>query len=116
MRELLVREAHGVALAGHFGLNKTINILKEYFYWPKMGSDVHKVVLACYICHKAKSKFHQDLDTPLSIPIQPWYDVSMDFIVGLPITQRGKGTIMVVVDRFSKIAHFVLCHKIDDAC
>ena len=36
-RELLVREAHGGALAGHFGLNKTIDILREHFYWPKMG-------------------------------------------------------------------------------
>jgi len=70
-RELLVREAHGGALASHFGLNKTINILKEHFYWPKIGEDVHKVITACSICHKAKSEFHQGLYTPLSVPLQP---------------------------------------------
>ena len=57
-RDLLVREAHGGVLTGHFCLNKTINTLKEYFYWPKMGGDVHKVILAFSICHKAKSQFH----------------------------------------------------------
>ena len=54
-RDLLLNEAHGGALAGHFGLNKTIDILKEHFYWPKMGGDVHKVISSCPICHKAKS-------------------------------------------------------------
>ena len=70
-RELLVREAHGGALAGHFGLNKTIDILRVHFYWPKMGGDVRKIISACSICQKAKSHFHQGLYTPLPVPSQP---------------------------------------------
>jgi len=58
-RELLVREAHGGALAGHFGLKKTIDILKEHFYWLKMGGDVHNIILACSILSKG-----QDLIPP----------------------------------------------------
>ena len=66
-RELLVREAHGGALARHFGLNKTIDILKENFHWPKKGGDVHKVISACSICQRAKSQFDQGLYTPLLV-------------------------------------------------
>jgi len=53
LRELQVLEAHGGALPGHFGLNKTISIRKEDFYRLKMGGHVHNVVLACSIYHKA---------------------------------------------------------------
>ena len=80
-----------------------------------MGGDVHKMILACSICHKAKSQFHQALYTPLPVLVHLWDDVRMDFIVALPRTQRGKDAILVVVDRFSKMAHFIPCHKTDDA-
>lgn len=115
IRDLLVRESHGGGLAGHFGINKTLEILSEHFYWPKMSGDVQSIISRCVTCHHAKSQFHQGVYTPLPVPSRPWEDVSMDFIVALPRTRRGKDAIMVVVDRFSKMAHFVPCHKTDDA-
>jgi len=73
------------------------------------------VISKCSLYQKAKSQFHQGLYTPLPVPNGPGEDVSMDFIVALSRTQRGKDAIMVVVDRFSKMAHFIPCEKTDDA-
>ncbi|XP_071689319.1 uncharacterized protein [Rutidosis leptorrhynchoides] len=99
IRELLIREAHECGLAGHFGINNTFEILNEHFYWPCMDKDVKAVINRCATCFQAKSAFHKGLYTPLPVPNQPWEDLSMDFIVALPRTQRGKDSIMVVVDR-----------------
>lgn len=67
-------------------------------------------------CKQAKSKSApHGLYKPLPIPSEPWVDVSMDFVLGLPTSRSGKDSVYVVVNRFSKMAHFIACHKTDNA-
>ena len=101
---------------GHFGRDKTFATPSKSYFLPKMFRDVNHFTNRCSTCRKAKSKAqYHGLYMPLPIPYQPWEDISMDFVLGLPKTRNGKDSIFVVVDRFSKMAHFIPCHKIDDA-
>lgn len=43
-----------------------------------------------------------------------WVDISMNFVLGMPMSNKGKDSIFVVVDRFFKITHFISCNKIND--
>ncbi|XP_024015023.1 uncharacterized protein LOC112088886 [Eutrema salsugineum] len=116
LRDLLVREAHGGGLMGHFRVIKTLSVVKEHFSWPHMNRDVERICSRCTTCKYAKSKSqNQGLYSPLPIPSAPWTDISMDFVLGLPRTRCGRDSVFVVVDRFSKMAHFIPCHKTDDA-
>ncbi|GJS62848.1 RNA-directed DNA polymerase [Tanacetum coccineum] len=103
-------------LAGHLGIDKTTHLLRANFFWPKLARDVEHFIRRCLPCHRAKSQLSpHGLYMPLPVPLAPWEDVSLDFITGLPRTQHHKDSVMVVVDRFSKMAHFVACHTTYDA-
>jgi hypothetical protein len=81
-----------------------------------MRRDVERYVSRCMTCNKAKSRLNpHDLYMPLPVPSVPWEDISMDFVLGLPKTKRGRDSIFVVVDHFSKMAHFIPYHKSDNA-
>ena len=76
-----------------------------------MKNDVVCIYNRCIIHKKAKSKvLPNGLYTPLHSS-EPWPDILMDFVLGLPRTRKGRGSIFVIVDRFSKMVHFIPCHK-----
>jgi hypothetical protein len=72
-----------------------------------MHADVAAFVKACLTCQQVKDPTHlpYDLLQPLPVPSALWEDISLDFITGLPSFQNNT-VILVVVDRFSKAAHF----------
>jgi hypothetical protein len=115
MRENLLKEKHSGGLAGHFGHDKTFEKMSESYFWPGMQSEVKRFVDRCRICHHSKGrKQNARFYEPLPTPKKPWDEISMDFVLGLPRTQRGVDSIFVVVDRFSKMAHFIPCQKTSD--
>ncbi|WVZ01419.1 hypothetical protein V8G54_027488 [Vigna mungo] len=103
----LLHEYHSTPLAGHPGVARTFGKLAANFFWAKMRQDVHTFVTQCEICQQTKIPAQKPagLLQPIPPPTKCWEDLSLDFIVGLPPYQ-GNSTILVVVDRFSKAAHF----------
>jgi hypothetical protein len=81
-----------------------------------MKKDVQYICDKCITCRKAKSWTQpHGLYTFLPAPKEPWVDISIDFVLDLPSSKQGRDSIFVVVDRFSKLAHFIPCNKTDDA-
>jgi len=80
-----------------------------------MSNDLEHYVKRCSTCQLAKSHLRlQGLYSSLLVPQGLWEDVSLDFVIGFPRIQRNKDSIMVMEDRFSKMAHFVAYHTTTD--
>ncbi|GJP79406.1 hypothetical protein CLOP_g9640, partial [Closterium sp. NIES-67] len=82
--------------------------------WHHLADDVQKFVTSCDTCQRMKSSKQKKagLLQPLPVPEQPWLVVSVDFITGLPPTTSGHDAILVVIDKFSKMGHFIPTHTI----
>ncbi|WVZ76321.1 hypothetical protein U9M48_024305 [Paspalum notatum var. saurae] len=109
IRKLTLNEAHDTAYSIHPGSTKMYHDLKERFWWYGMKRAVAEYVAVCDTCQCVKAKHQRPagLLQPLKIPEWKWEEISMDFIVGLPRTQKGYNSIWVVVDRLTKVAHFI---------
>ncbi|GAU41241.1 hypothetical protein TSUD_97760 [Trifolium subterraneum] len=101
-------EFHTPPIGGHAGITRTLARIKSQFYWPDMKQYIVEYVQKCVVCQQAKTTNTSPagLLQPLPIPSQVWEDIAMDFITGLPLSS-GYTTIMVVVDRLTKYAHFI---------
>jgi hypothetical protein len=108
----VLKLCHDSLLAGHPGVAKTIALILRTYWWSNVRRSVKNYVSSCEICSRAKSsrKMPSGLLKPLPVPDQPWKSISMDFIVDLPKVNQFDA-ILVVVDRFSKQAHFIPCNK-----
>ncbi|GJW18357.1 putative nucleotidyltransferase, ribonuclease H, partial [Tanacetum coccineum] len=103
LRRAILKECHDSKWVGHPGITRTLALVEGTYYWPSMGDDVETFVLTCLIFQqdKIEQKKSRGLIEPLPTPKCPLESVSMDFITCLPKSE-GSGSIIVVVDRFSK--------------
>ena len=108
----IFNQYHDNPLAGHFGLYKTLKLISRDYSWPNLKRDVKDYIRSCDVCSRSKTPRHRPfgLLQPLPVPDRPWGSVSLDFIVDLPPV-HGFDSVLVVVDRLTKLAHFIACSK-----
>ncbi|WVZ80006.1 LOW QUALITY PROTEIN: hypothetical protein U9M48_027524 [Paspalum notatum var. saurae] len=107
----LINAFHSSAIGGHSGVPVTLARLKQLFAWRGMKSAVKSFVQSCQVCQQAKPDRSRSpgLLQPLPVPATVWEIISMDFIEGLPSSGHAN-CILVVVDLFTKYAHFIALH------
>jgi hypothetical protein len=108
LHDQLISALHTSAIGVHSGVPVTYRRLKQLFAWRGMKTAVHKYVQNCQTCIQAKldrASYPEKLQ-PLPNPAEAWETISMDFIEGLPHSNRAK-CILVVVDKFIQYPHFI---------
>lgn len=110
LRTEVLSKVHDHELAGHGGVNTTVEKVSRSFWWPQMRPAAEEYALSCPDCQqlKPRNSLKPGFLQSLPVPERIWTDLTMDFIVSLPEV-RGCDSIYVVVDRLSKYAHFIPC-------
>ncbi|KAE8733313.1 hypothetical protein F3Y22_tig00001349pilonHSYRG00080 [Hibiscus syriacus] len=108
LRLQIIQTLHDSPHGGHSGTQATYQMIKAYFYWPRLKAMVAAHIRACTVCQQTKVEHvaKPGLLQPISIPQQAWEVITMDFIEGLP-TSLKKNCILVVVEKFTKYNHFL---------
>jgi hypothetical protein len=112
----VLKQHHDHRLSGHPGIRKTIQLIQRRYFWPRIRKFVTDYIRTCDLCLRTKASHHKPFGPLrfLPVPDRPWSSISMDFIEGLP-PSNGFDTILVVVDRLTKMAMFIECYGTDDA-
>jgi hypothetical protein len=112
LRKKIFDEAHTSKYSIHLGSTKMYHDLKAQFWWTRMQRETACYIVECDMCRRVKVNHMRlaGLLQPLSILVWKWEDISMDFIVGLPLTGRKFNSIWVIIDQLTKSAHFIPVH------
>ena len=112
-RTQLLSENHDQPLAGHFGRDRTLDLLRRKWFWKGMAKDVELYVQSCDKCNKVKSGGKKVLP-PLQpiVANRPWSMVTLDFVGSFePAAITGNTECLVMVDKFTKMIHLAACKK-----
>jgi hypothetical protein len=83
--------------------------MRKLFFWVGMNHDVVHFVTKCLQCQQVKADHHHPVGLlqPHDVPMSKWEVISMDFVVGWPLTSHRHDFILVIVDKLTKSAHFI---------
>lgn len=114
LRTAILQKIHDSPLSGHPGREALRDLVTREFTWPNLTSDVRRFARNCDVCGKSKfwREQKQGLLKPLPIPERMWQQLSMDFVVDLPLSKECTN-VLVVTDRLSKSPIYIPMNDID---
>jgi hypothetical protein len=91
LKQLILKEAHDTPYSIHPGGTKMYQDLKEQFWWHGMKREIAFYIARCDVCQHGKAEHQRPagLLQPLKVPLWKWEEVKVDFITGLPTSNRG---------------------------
>jgi transposase InsO family protein len=112
LRREILRRYHDDPMAGHFGREKTLELIRRNYSWPKMNSAVDEYIDGCDVCQRVRARRHKPYGKLSSLPMPdgPWQELTWDFITDLPPSKLGASVydaVLVVVDRFTKMVMYI---------
>jgi hypothetical protein len=109
LRETILKEAQDSDYSIHPGSTKMYQDLKQKYWWYGLKRDVDAHMAVCDVCQRVKAEHQRPagLLHLLKVLEWKWEEIGMDFITGFPRTLKGYDSIWVIVDRLTKVAHFI---------
>ena len=103
---------HDKPTKGHLGVYRTMELIKQRYWWKGMGKDIENYVKSYPACQVMKSDHRKKVGPlqPIPIPTSKWEQITTDLVTDLP-PSAGYIAIAVFVDRLTKMVHFVPCTK-----
>ena len=113
IKEQLVRELHNTPYSAHPGIQRTIARVRRSFYWKGMLGDVRQFVENSPVCQMEKSDhtLAKGKLQSIQIPENKWSEISIDFVTDLPLTANNRDTILITVDKATRMVHLAPCRK-----
>jgi len=111
LRTCILQYNHNYILTGHFGQNKTLELVCHRYSWPSLCTDVQQFCKFYVTCMWSKPQCYKPYRSLKQLPIPEWLwnSISIDFIKKLLLSSRFD-TILVIVNWLTKQAIFISAH------
>jgi hypothetical protein len=109
IQSIILKEAHRALYCVHLGVKKMYTDMRKLLLWVGMKRNVVHFITKCLECQQVKVDHHHStsLLQPHDVPMSKWEVISMDFVVGFPLTSHRHNAILVIVDNLTKSALFI---------
>ena len=109
-RSFILSSAHENKFSGHFGIKKTCEKIKKYYFWPSLKRDVVKFCKTCHICQisgKPNQKIPKAPLYPIPATAEPFSQIILDIVGPLPKSKSGFEYLLTIMDRATRFPEVV---------